>query len=125
MAAAAVVLLPVGAPGAAAVVGRPDLLLLALGTALLASVLPYSFELVALRRLPAGVFGVLLSLEPAVATVAGWLLLGQPAGRGDAAGVALVVLASVGSTLSAHRPLRVRRAGRGSRARAEVPTPAT
>jgi inner membrane transporter RhtA len=81
--------------------------------------------MVALRRLPAAVFGVLLSLEPAVATVAGWLLLAQPAGAGDAAGVALVVLASVGSTLSARRPLRVRRPRRGSSAPAEVPTPAT
>ena len=43
----------------------------------MSSVLPYSLETEALRRLPANVFGVLMSLEPAVAAIAGWVILGQ------------------------------------------------
>jgi inner membrane transporter RhtA len=49
------------------------------------------------------VFGVLLSLEPAVAATAGWLLLGQRTGAREAVAVAVVVLASAGSTLTARR----------------------
>jgi inner membrane transporter RhtA len=57
----------------------------------------------ALRRLPKRAFGVLLSLEPVVATLAGWLLLSQRVGPVAVAAIAVVVLASVGSTLSAAR----------------------
>jgi inner membrane transporter RhtA len=97
----ALALAPLGAAGAVTAMTRPDLLLLAVGTGLLASVIPYSLELAALRRLPPRVFGVLLSLEPAVAATAGWLLLGQPMGAWGAVAVAVVVLASAGSTLTA------------------------
>jgi inner membrane transporter RhtA len=65
-----------------------------LGIAVLSSVLPYSFELAALRRLSPRVFGVLLSLEPAAAAVAGLLLLGQRLATVQVAGMALVVAAS-------------------------------
>ena len=81
----------------------PHSLLLAAGTVLLASVVPYSLELAALRRLPPHVFGVLLSLEPAIAALAGWVLLSQPLGPVGAVAVGVVVLASAGSTLSARR----------------------
>lgn len=94
-------LLPAGEAGAAAAFTRWDLLALAAGTAVLASVIPYSLELSALRRLPPRVFGVLLSLEPAIAAAAGWLLLAQPLGGIEAVAMALVVLASAGSTLVA------------------------
>ena len=49
----------------------------------MSSVLPYSLETEALRRLPANVFGVLMSLEPAVAAIAGWVILGQGLGARD------------------------------------------
>ncbi|CAN7427946.1 EamA family transporter [Knoellia sp. LjRoot47] len=65
-----------------------------LGIAVLSSVLPYSLELVALRRLTAKVFGILLSLEPAVAALAGLLVLGQVLHGTQLLGMALVVLAS-------------------------------
>ncbi|MGY1698138.1 EamA family transporter [Geodermatophilus sp. SYSU D00766] len=104
LAVGSLALVPIGAAGAATAVDRPDLLLLAAVTGLLASVVPYTLELSALRRLTPGVFGVLLSLEPAVAALAGWLLLSQPLGAREAAAVALVVLASIGSTISAQRP---------------------
>jgi inner membrane transporter RhtA len=106
MAVGALALLPVGATGAATAVDRPDLLLLAALTGLLASVVPYTLELSALRRLSPAVFGVLLSLEPAVAALAGWALLAQPLGPREAVAVGIVVLASIGSTLSARRAAR-------------------
>ena len=65
-----------------------------LGIALLSSVLPYSLELLALRRLSPRVFGILLSLEPAVAALAGWLVLGQSLTAHQLTGMALVVVAS-------------------------------
>jgi len=102
MAIAALVVAPSGS-GAVALVADPHLIVLAVGTALLASVVPYTLELAALRRLPARAFSILLSLEPAVACLAGWLLLSQTLTGVQAAAVAVVVIASVGSTLSSRR----------------------
>jgi inner membrane transporter RhtA len=64
------------------------------GLAVLSSLLPYSLELLALRRLPANVFGILLSLEPAVAALAGLLVLGQRLDLLQVVGLLLVVMAS-------------------------------
>ncbi len=98
--------LPFGARGAWHVTGRPHLLLIALGTAVLASVVPYTLELAAMRRAPRRVFGILLSLEPAVATLAGWVLLGQRPPLAAVPAIAVVILASVGADLTAlgHQP---------------------
>ena len=76
------------------------LLLLAIGTAILASLVPYTLEFLALRRLPPGTFGILLSMEPAVATTAGWLLLNQHMGVLGMLAVCLVVSACVGTATS-------------------------
>jgi inner membrane transporter RhtA len=103
LAVGSLALLPLGGAGALQAVHDPRLLLLAAGTGVLASVIPYTLELSALRRLPAPVFGVLLSLEPAIAATAGWLLLGQRLGAWEGVAVGVVVLASVGSTLTARR----------------------
>ncbi|MGM7680141.1 EamA family transporter [Microbacterium sp. A94] len=103
---ASVLLLPIGVPTTIAAASDISLLLLALATAVLSSVIPYSFELAALRRLPQRVFGVLLSLEPAFATLAGWLVLAQSATPLRLAAVALVVVASVGITVGARRAQR-------------------
>ncbi|WP_136043174.1 MULTISPECIES: EamA family transporter [unclassified Microbacterium] len=103
---AAVLLIPVGIPAASTVAMDPQLLLLAAITAVLSSVIPYSFELAALRRLPQRVFGVLLSLEPAFATLAGWLILGQDATPLRMLAVALVIAASVGTTLGVRKDRR-------------------
>ena len=65
-----------------------------LGLAVLSSLLPYSLELLALRRLAANVFGILLSLEPAVAAVAGFVVLDQTLHPAQVVGLVLVVLAS-------------------------------
>jgi inner membrane transporter RhtA len=68
--------------------------------ALASSVIPYSLELESLRRIPARVFGVLMSMEPAVAALAGFLVLGQALGALELLAIGLVVAASVGVTSS-------------------------
>lgn len=103
---AAVLLLPLGVPTVSVIAGDLQLLLLAAITAVLSSVIPYSFELAALRRLPQRVFGVLLSLEPAFATLAGWLILGQDATVLRMLAVVLVIAASIGTTLGVRRERR-------------------
>lgn len=104
MVVAAIAVLPLGAPGALQVVHAPGLLVFALLAALLSSAIPYSLELAALRRLPSGVFSILLSLEPAFAAAVGWVLLGQEAGSLRLGAVVLVVIASVGTTLGQRGP---------------------
>ncbi|MFF8784917.1 DMT family transporter [Streptomyces sp. NPDC015125] len=75
----------------------PGVLLLAAAVAVLSSVLPYSCNLEALRRIPPRVFGILTSLEPAVGAVAGLLLLGQRLGPVQWLGIAAVAAASIGA----------------------------
>ena len=76
----------------------PEMLAAGAAVALASSVIPYSFELEALRRLPARVFGVLMSLEPAVAALAGLVVLGQALGGREWLAIAFVVVASAGAT---------------------------
>jgi len=94
----ALVTLPAGVAQAGAELLVPELLAAAAVVALASSVIPYSFELEALRRLPARVFGVLMSLEPAVAAVAGLIVLGQALGAIEWLAIGLVVAASAGSS---------------------------
>jgi inner membrane transporter RhtA len=75
---------------------EPQWLALGVGVALASSVIPYSLETEALRRLPANVFGVLMSLEPAVAALAGFLVLGQSLGARELVAIAFVVAATAG-----------------------------
>ncbi len=83
-----------------------ELGLLATGVAVavLSSAIPYSLELEALRRIPARTFGVLMSLEPAVAALSGLAFLGQGISARDAAAIALVVSASAGALGGAEAP---------------------
>jgi inner membrane transporter RhtA len=76
---------------------------LALGSAvgMLSSAIPYTLEMEALRRLPSNVFAVLMSLEPAVAALAGLLVLGQAMAAREVVGIVLVVIASAGAALGA------------------------
>ncbi len=103
MCVAAVLLLPVGIWSAGGRLLDARVLLVGAGVALLSSAVPYSLELEALRRLPPAVFGVLLSLEPAVAALAGFVVLGQTLALHDLAGIALVVVASAGAALASTR----------------------
>ena len=79
---------------------------LALGGAvgILSSAIPYSFEVEALRRIAAAAFGVLMSLEPAMAALAGFLVLGQGLDVRALLGIALVVIASVGASRRTSEP---------------------
>ncbi len=77
---------------------RPEFLAVGLTVALLSSVVPYTLETEALRRLPAGVFGVLMSLEPAVAALAGFLVLDQGLEARELFAILLVIAASAGAT---------------------------
>jgi inner membrane transporter RhtA len=104
MAVGALIVLPAGVIQGGGALVQPGLLGAALVVSLASSVLPYSLELVALRRLPESVFGVLMSLDPAVAAVAGFLLLGQDLGPRELIGIGLVVVASAGATSLGHRP---------------------
>ena len=97
MCVGAVATLPVGiADGGSQLLTLPAL---GLGAAvgLLSSAIPYSFELEALRRIAPAVFGVLMSLEPAVAALAGLIVLGQSLSGRALVGIALVVAASAGA----------------------------
>jgi inner membrane transporter RhtA len=105
MAVAAIVTLPFGIAAGERVAADPRLLFAALGVGLLSSVVPLSLELEALRRIPVQVFGVLMSLEPAIAALVGLVLLGEVLGLREIAAIALVVTASVGATKTAdHGP---------------------
>jgi inner membrane transporter RhtA len=106
LAMAVAVLVPVGpgiAGGGSALL-EPRWLAIGCAVALMSSVLPYSLETEALRRVPANVFGVLMSLEPAVAAIAGFAVLGQDLRARDIVAIALVVAASIGVTRGAPLP---------------------
>jgi inner membrane transporter RhtA len=80
---------------------QTKVLLLGVAVGLLSSVVPYSLELIALRRIPARVFGILMSLEPAAAALAGMILLAEFLSAPQWLALACVVTASVGATRSA------------------------
>jgi len=83
----------------------PRILLLGVAVGLLSSVLPYSLELIALRRMPPRVFGILMSLEPAAAALAALLLLGEYLTGWQWLAMACVVAASVGATRTSQPPV--------------------
>ncbi len=96
MPAAALVATPVGLAQAAGHL-TPVVVLACLGLALLLPVVPYTLELLALRRLDAGTFGTLMSVEPAAALLVGTVMLRQIPGPGQALGIALVTVAAAGA----------------------------
>lgn len=100
MAVAAVISLPLGVVEAGSALLTPSTLALGVGVAVLSSVLPYTLELLALRRLPAPTFAILMSLEPAIAATAGFLILNQALSALDALAIALVIAASMGAVRS-------------------------
>ncbi|MGE7390793.1 EamA family transporter [Streptomyces sp. NPDC004126] len=111
MAVAAVISLPLGVVEAGSDLLTPSTLALGLGVAVLSSVLPYTLELLALRRLPAPTFAILMSLEPAIAATAGFLVLSQAMSPLDALAIALVIAASMGAVRSQREPREPRDAG--------------
>jgi inner membrane transporter RhtA len=97
----AVLLTPVGVAGGGSALLDPGLLAAGAGVAMLSSAIPYTLELEALRRLPARVFGILLSIEPAMAALAGFLILGEGLRLRDGVAIALVAAASAGASMTA------------------------
>ncbi|GAA2247761.1 EamA family transporter [Streptomyces atrovirens] len=97
MAVAAVLFLPLGLVESGTKLLDPTVLGLGAAVAVLSSVLPYTLELLALRRLPASTFAILMSLEPALAAAAGFLILDQALSATEAAAIALVIAASMGA----------------------------
>ncbi|WP_435885105.1 EamA family transporter [Streptomyces prunicolor] len=97
MVVAAVVFLPLGIAESGTKLLNPTTLALGSAVAILSSVLPYTLELLALRRLPASTFAILMSLEPAVAATAGFLILHQALSVPEAMAIALVIAASMGA----------------------------
>ena len=82
----------------------PSLLAVGLAVAVLSSVIPYSVEVEALRRLKPSVFGILMSLEPAMAALAGFIVLSQDLSALDVVAMGLVITASIGATRHARGP---------------------
>jgi inner membrane transporter RhtA len=103
MLTAALVVVPFGVASAGAALLQPQLLGLGLMVAFLSSAIPYSLEMYALKRLPKQTFGILLSIEPAVGTLAGWLVLGETLSLLQIIAIACIIVASVGSTLTIKR----------------------
>ena len=103
MAIGAAVALPFGIVDAGSALLSPLTLGLGAAVAVLSSAIPYALELIALRTLPASGFAVLMSLAPATATVAGFVLLGQVLTVVELAGIALVIVASVGAVRASGR----------------------
>ncbi|POX54152.1 DMT family transporter [Streptomyces sp. Ru72] len=97
MAVAAVLFVPLGIAESGTRLLVPVTIGLGAAVAMLSSVLPYTLELLALRRLPSSTFAILMSLEPALAATAGFLILGQSLTATQTVAIALVIAASMGA----------------------------
>jgi inner membrane transporter RhtA len=94
-------MIPVGIAQGGSHLLEPRSLLLGGVVGMLSSAIPYSFEVEALRRIKTSLFGVLMSIEPAMAALAGLIVLAQGLAAREVFGIAMVVIASVGATLHA------------------------
>ena len=99
----AVITLPAGVLSAGADLVQPRTLLIGLVVGVVSSAIPYSLDLLALRRLPTAVFGVLTSLHPAIAALAGLVVLHELPPHRQLVGIAMVMVASAGVTLTDRR----------------------
>lgn len=107
MCVGSVVLLPFGVLSAGPALLNLGSLAIGFGVSMLSSAIPYSLELEALRRLPSATFGILMSLEPAIAALVGVLLLGETPNVRELIAVALVVMAAGGASREPKRPLQI------------------
>ena len=106
MVAAAAMLVPVGVADAGGELLAPGALAVAIAVAILSSAIPYTLEMEALRHMPAGVFGVMMSIEPAVAALAGFIVLDEGLATRELVAILLVVAASAGAARNANVPPR-------------------
>ncbi|MEN5071239.1 EamA family transporter [Stenotrophomonas sp. TWI1183] len=105
--AAALVVVPVGVAHAGMALLDPKILLFGLGVAIVSSAIPMSLEMMALKRLPKETFGILISMEPAVAALLAMGLLAEHLTPLQWAAIGCTVVASVGSTVTAKRAVPV------------------
>jgi inner membrane transporter RhtA len=101
MAVGACIALPLGVASAGSSLLQPEFLAAGFGVAMLSSAIPWSLELEALRRMPTHVFGVLMSLEPAIGALVGFVVLGERLGLRVVVAIGLVVIASAGAARGA------------------------
>lgn len=106
MTVAALLALPWGIAQAGSALLNPAVLGLGAAVAVMSSAIPYALELMALRRLAASAFAILMSLAPATATLAGFVLLHQRLSWIELVGIALVIVASIGAVRAAARARR-------------------
>ena len=100
MLVAALVVTPVGISVAGTSLLNPEWMLAGLGIALLSSAIPYSLEMYSLKHLPKQTFSILLSLEPAVGALAGWLVLSEQLSTQQLCAIGLIMAASVGCAMT-------------------------
>jgi inner membrane transporter RhtA len=100
MVIASIIMMPFAIPVVPDLVLNPQILLLSFGVALLSTTVPLTLEYTALKRIPKRSYGVLVSLEPAVAVLTGVVLLGEYVGLQGIIAIACVVIAAMGITYS-------------------------
>lgn len=105
---AAVIFVPVGVLQAGDALWHWSVLPLGLAIAVLSTALPYSLEMMALTRLPTRVFGTLMSMEPAVATLSGMIFLGEILTLPQTLALGAIIIASMGSTLTVKRESKIK-----------------
>lgn len=98
---AALVVIPSGLFTSGGKLFSPEVLPFGIGVAILSSALPYTLEMLSLKQIPTKTFGVLMSLEPAIAAIAGLLFLGEQLSFAQWVAMALIMLSSLGSALTA------------------------
>ena len=102
---AAIIVVPVGLYTSGAQLFSLDLLPIAICVGIFSSALPYTLEMFALKKIPTQTFGVLMSLEPAVACLAGFIFLGEKLAPLQIAAIFCIMFSSLGSSLSAAKPI--------------------
>jgi inner membrane transporter RhtA len=100
---ASLVVLPFGAQHAYKAMFEPSCVLIGCLVALLSSAIPYSLEMYAMQKIPKQTFGVLLSIEPAVGAITGWIILGESLTPLQWLAIGCIVMASIGCTITAKK----------------------
>jgi inner membrane transporter RhtA len=101
--AASIIVVPIGIAHAGTALLDPMILLAGAGVAIISSAIPMSLEMMALKRLPSETFGIMVSLEPAVASLLALIILGEQLHTSQWTAIACIVMASIGSTVTAKK----------------------